>query len=57
VRSIPLSHADYDKEKSKVTAIAVEKYNIKGFRAPRPITSETQNEHYTEVLYNLERSA
>jgi HTH-type transcriptional regulator/antitoxin HigA len=38
-----------------MTAIAIEKYNIKGFPAPRPISSEAQNEHYTEVLYNLER--
>jgi HTH-type transcriptional regulator/antitoxin HigA len=38
-----------------MTAIAIEKYNIKGFPAPRTITSETQNDHYTEVLYNLER--
>ena len=38
-----------------MTAIAIEKYNIKGFPAPRPITSEAQNEHYTEVLYRLER--
>ena len=38
-----------------MTAVANEKYNIKGFPAPRPITSEAQNEHYTEVLYSLER--
>ena len=38
-----------------MTAIAIEKYNIKGFPAPRPITSGAQNEHYTEVLYSLER--
>jgi HTH-type transcriptional regulator/antitoxin HigA len=38
-----------------MTAIAIEKYNIKGFPAPRPITSEAQNEHYTEVIYSLER--
>jgi hypothetical protein len=38
-----------------MTAIAIEKYNIKGFPAPRPITSEAQNEYYTEVLYSLER--
>ncbi len=38
-----------------MTAIAIEKYNIKGFPAPQPIASEAQNEHYTEVLYNLER--
>jgi hypothetical protein len=38
-----------------MTAIAIEEYNIKGFPAPRPITSETQNEHYTEVLCSLER--
>ena len=38
-----------------MTVIAIEKYNIKGFPAPRPITSEAQNEHYTEVLYSLER--
>jgi HTH-type transcriptional regulator / antitoxin HigA len=37
-----------------MTATAIEKYNIKGFPAPRPITSEAQNEHYIEVLYNLE---
>jgi HTH-type transcriptional regulator/antitoxin HigA len=34
---------------------AIEKYNIKGFSAPQPITSAAQNEHYIEVLYNLER--
>ncbi|MGB9069120.1 MAG: tyrosine-type recombinase/integrase [Candidatus Acidiferrales bacterium] len=33
---------------------ATAKYNFKGFPAPRPITSEAQNELYTEVLYNLE---
>jgi HTH-type transcriptional regulator/antitoxin HigA len=38
-----------------MTAIVIEKYNIKGFPAPRPITSEAQNEYYTEVLYGLER--
>ena len=38
-----------------MTAIAIEKYCIRGFPAPRTITSETQNDHYTEVLYNLER--
>ena len=38
-----------------MTAIAIEKYNIKGFPAPRPIISGAQNEHYTEVLYSLER--
>jgi HTH-type transcriptional regulator / antitoxin HigA len=38
-----------------MTAIAIEKYNIKGFPAPQPITSEAQNEYYTEVLYSLER--
>ena len=38
-----------------MTAIAIEKYSIKGFPAPRPVTSEAQNDHYTEVLYNLER--
>jgi HTH-type transcriptional regulator / antitoxin HigA len=38
-----------------MTAIAIENYNIKGFPAPQPIASEAQNEHYTEVLYNLER--
>ena len=38
-----------------MTAIAIEKYSIKGFPAPRTITSETQNDYYTEVLYNLER--
>jgi HTH-type transcriptional regulator/antitoxin HigA len=36
-------------------ATAIERYNIKGFPAPRRITSDAQNEHYTEVLYNLER--
>jgi HTH-type transcriptional regulator/antitoxin HigA len=38
-----------------MTAIAIEKYCIKGFPAPRTITSETQNDYYTEVLYDLER--
>jgi HTH-type transcriptional regulator/antitoxin HigA len=38
-----------------MTAIAIEKYNIKGFPAPQPIESEAQNDYYTEVLYNLER--
>jgi len=38
-----------------MTAIAIEKYSIKGFPAPRTITSETQNDYYTEVLYSLER--
>ena len=38
-----------------MSATAIERYNIKGFRAPQPITSAAQNEHYTEVLYNLER--
>ncbi len=38
-----------------MSATAIERYNIKGFPAPRPIVSEAQNEHYTEVLYNLER--
>jgi HTH-type transcriptional regulator / antitoxin HigA len=38
-----------------MTAIALEKYNIKGFPAPQPIESEAQNDHYIEVLYNLER--
>ena len=38
-----------------VIATVIERYNIKGFPAPRPITSDAQNEHYTEVLYNLER--
>jgi len=38
-----------------MTAIGIEKYNIKGFPAPRPITSEAQNEYYTKVLYGLER--
>jgi hypothetical protein len=37
-----------------MTATAIEKYNIKGFLAPRSITSEAQNKYYTEVLYNLE---
>ena len=32
---------------------AAEKYTIKGFEAPRPITSEAQNEHYTNVLHGL----
>jgi HTH-type transcriptional regulator / antitoxin HigA len=35
-----------------MTAIA-EKYVIKGFKAPQPITSEAQNEYYTELLHNL----
>src|SRR5258708_13137559 len=39
----------------KMTVIIIKNYNIKGFPAPRPITSEAQNEHYTEVLYSLER--
>lgn len=34
---------------------AIEKYSIKGFPAPRTITSEAQIDHYTEVLYKLER--
>ncbi|HEY2545704.1 MAG TPA: hypothetical protein VGI46_06535 [Candidatus Acidoferrum sp.] len=38
-----------------MTVIATEKYIIKGFPAPQPIVSEAQNEHYVEVLYNLER--
>ena len=38
-----------------MSVIAIEKYNIKGFPAPRPITSAAQAEHYTEVLYNMER--
>lgn len=38
-----------------MTAIAIEKYNIEGFPAPRPIASEAQNEHYTEVLHSQER--
>ena len=38
-----------------MTAIAIEKYSIKGFPAPRTITSDAQNDYYTEVLYNLER--
>jgi HTH-type transcriptional regulator/antitoxin HigA len=38
-----------------MSVTAIEKYNIKGFPAPRPITSAAQNEHYIEVLYNLER--
>jgi HTH-type transcriptional regulator/antitoxin HigA len=37
-----------------MTAIVIKKY-IKGFPAPQPITSEAQNEHYTEVLCSLER--
>jgi HTH-type transcriptional regulator / antitoxin HigA len=32
---------------------AAEKYTIKGFEAPRPITSKAQNEHYTTVLHDL----
>jgi HTH-type transcriptional regulator/antitoxin HigA len=36
----------------KMTATA-ERYVIKGFEAPRPITSEAQNEHYTSVLHDL----
>lgn len=39
----------------KMSVIAIEKYNIKGFPAPRPIASDEQNDHYTEVLYRLER--
>jgi len=38
-----------------MTATAIKRYNIKGFSAPRPITSDAQNEHYAEMLYNLER--
>jgi len=38
-----------------MSVTAIEKYNIRGFPAPQPITSAAQNEHYTEVLYNLER--
>lgn len=38
-----------------MTATAIERYNIKGFSAPQAVTSDAQNEHYTEVLYNLER--
>jgi HTH-type transcriptional regulator / antitoxin HigA len=38
-----------------MSVTAIEKYNIKGFPAPQPITSAAQNEHYIEVLYNLER--
>jgi len=38
-----------------MTAIALEKYSIKGFPAPETITSDKQNDYYTEVLYNLER--
>ncbi len=30
-----------------------ERYTIKGFGAPRPITSEAQNKHYTTVLHDL----
>ena len=30
-----------------------ERYTVKGFEAPRPITSEAQNEHYTTVLHDL----
>ena len=30
-----------------------ERYTIKGFGAPRPITSEAQNEHCTTVLHDL----
>lgn len=35
-----------------MTATA-ERYPIKGFEAPRPITSEAQNEYYTNVLHEL----
>jgi HTH-type transcriptional regulator / antitoxin HigA len=30
-----------------------ERYAIKGFDAPSPITSETQNEYYTGLLHDL----
>jgi len=30
-----------------------ERLTIKGFEAPRPITSEAQNEHYTTVAHDL----
>lgn len=33
--------------------VTAEKYTIKGFEAPRPITSDAQNEHYTAVLHKL----
>jgi HTH-type transcriptional regulator / antitoxin HigA len=38
-----------------MSVTTIEKYNIKGFPAPQPIASDAQNEHYTEVLYSLER--
>lgn len=38
-----------------MSVTAIEKYNIKGFPAPQPISSSAQNEHYIEALYNLER--
>jgi HTH-type transcriptional regulator/antitoxin HigA len=37
-----------------MSVTAIEKNNIKGFPAPRPITSAAPAEHYAEVLYNLE---
>lgn len=33
--------------------VTAERYLIKGFEAPRPITSEAQNEHYAFVLHDL----
>lgn len=38
-----------------MNATLTDRYNIKGFPAPRPITSAVQNEHHTEVFYNPER--
>jgi len=32
-----------------------ERYSIKGVDAPTPITSDAQLDHYTDVLYKLER--
>lgn len=33
----------------------IKKYEMKDFPALPPITSDRQNEHYTEALYSLER--
>jgi len=33
--------------------VTAERYPIKGFEAPRPITSEAQDEYDTTVLHNL----
>jgi HTH-type transcriptional regulator/antitoxin HigA len=38
-----------------MSATAIDKYSIKGFPAPEKIMSDEQNDHYTEVLYKLER--